>query len=252
MTDRKSRYQYEYLLPVGQGINGCKRCNEQDVIQSVPADDMMPAQAEVKAEIAHKREDIKINSDICRLKIYLLMNLFFLHVIKLGLACAYWLTGLLPANHPPQLAERVHPLYVSVTEFNHNAKEGIIEISCKMFADDCENTLKQLTKMDVDITNPKDVKQLEKILNDYIQKHLQLKVDGKPAPLQWVGYEKESESVWCYLQVNDIKTVKKLDITNSLLYDYYNTQISIMHASVGGNRKSIRINYPDKVARFDF
>lgn len=180
------------------------------------------------------------------------MNLFSLHAMKLGVVGLCWLAALLPASPPPRLAKSTHPFYVSVTEFNHNAKEGIIEISCKMFADDCENTLKQQTKTNVDITNPKDVKQLEKILNDYIQKRLQLKVDGKPVVLQWVGYEKENESVWCYLQVNDIKTVKKLEITNSLLYDLYNTQIGIMHATVGGSRKSIRINYPDKGARFDF
>lgn len=180
------------------------------------------------------------------------MNLHFLHAMKLGLAAVCLLATVLPVNHPARLAQKAHPFYVSVTEFNHNAKEGIIEISCKMFADDCENTLKQQTKTNVDITNPKDVKQLEKILNDYIQKRLQLKVDGKPVVLQWVGHEKENESVWCYLQVNDVKTVKKLDITNSLLYDLYNTQISIMHATVGGNRKSMRINYPDKAARFDF
>lgn len=177
------------------------------------------------------------------------MNLFFLHVItRIWLAIA----GLLPLSDAAIPASAPHPLYVSVTEFNHNQKESILEISCKMFVDDCEATLRQQNKVNIDITHPKDPKQLEKILNDYIQKHLQLKVDGKAAVLQWVGYEKENESVWCYLQANDIKTVKKLEITNSLLYDQYNTQISIMHATVGGNRKSIRINYPDKTAQFDF
>ena len=176
------------------------------------------------------------------------MNLFFLHV----LLHTWFAWGALPAAGAAPSIRGGHPLYVSVTEFSHNQKESIVEISCKMFVDDCEATLRQQTKLDVDITHPKDQKQLEKMLNDYIQKHLQLKVDGKPAALQWVGYEKESESVWCYLQANNIKAVKKLEISNSLLYDQYNTQIGIMHATVGGNRKSIRINYPDKTAQFDF
>ncbi|MBE7171733.1 MAG: hypothetical protein INR73_14185 [Williamsia sp.] len=183
------------------------------------------------------------------------MNLLFLHVMWSAWMGLAGLAGILPV--PGEMASgqssgEAHPLYVSVTEFNHNPKESIIEISCKMFADDCEATLRQQSKTNVDITHPKDVKQLEKIMNDYIQKNLQLKVDGKPVLMQWVGYEKENESVWCYLQVNDIKALKKLEITNSLLYDLYNTQISIMHASVGGNRKSIRVTYPEKKAQFDF
>ncbi len=180
------------------------------------------------------------------------MNLSFLHMILVIQMLMGGLKALPPAQTQFCLAANPHPLFVSVTELTHNTKENIVEVSCKMFADDCEKTLEQMTKTDVDISHPKDVKQLEKWLNEYIQKHLQMKVNGKPATLQWVGYEKESESVWCYLQVNDIKAVKKLELTNSLLYDMYNTEISIMHAMVGGNRKSIRINYPDTNALFDF
>jgi len=43
------------------------------------------------------------------------------------------------AYHGYQL--RKHPFYVSVTEISHNAKDKIIEISCKIFADDLEMTL---------------------------------------------------------------------------------------------------------------
>ncbi|MGF0248662.1 DUF6702 family protein, partial [Rhodococcus erythropolis] len=86
--------------------------------------------------------------------------------------------------------------YVSVTEFNHNQKEKTLEISCKMFAEDFENTLKSGTKTNVDITHPKDPKLVEKLVFEYIQKHLQLKVNGRPVIFQFIGYEKEEESVW--------------------------------------------------------
>src|SRR5438105_13172284 len=88
--------------------------------------------------------------------------------------------------------ETVHPFYISVTEFNHNQKENIVEISCKMFADDFENILRAQYKTSIDITHPKDIKQLEKLMYDYVQKHLQLKINGKPVSLQFVGYEKEN------------------------------------------------------------
>lgn len=180
------------------------------------------------------------------------MNVIFFYTITLRLLLVTCLSGSAHAENYTDPFKPAHPLYVSVTEFNYNTKENLLEVSCKMFADDCESTLRQQTKTNVDITHPKDVKQLEKLLNDYIQKHLQLKLNGKSVIMQYVGYEKENESVWCYLQVSDVKPVKKLEVTNSLLYDMYNTQISIMHAVVGGNRKSIRINNPDTGAVFEF
>lgn len=146
----------------------------------------------------------------------------------------------------------VHPFFVSVTEFNHNQNDKTIEISCKMFAEDFENTLKNQYKINIDITHPKDAKLVEKHMYEYLQKHLQLKINGKPITFQFIGYEKEDEALWGYLQVNNLPVVKKIEVMNNILYESYNTQISIMHASVGGTRKSTRLVYPDTQASFEF
>jgi hypothetical protein len=145
-----------------------------------------------------------------------------------------------------------HPLYVSDTEFNHNLKEKSLKIRCKLFADDFENTLKNQYKTPIDIAHPKDVKQLEKYIYEYLQKHLQLRINGKAVTLQFIGYEKEEEAVWGYLQVNNVPQVKKIDVMNDLLYEFNNTQISIMHATVAGARKSTRLVFPDTQASFEW
>jgi len=145
-----------------------------------------------------------------------------------------------------------HPFYVSVTEFNHNQKENTLEISCKLYADDFENTLKTQYKTVVDISNPKDTRQVEKLVYDYLHKRLILKINGRPATTQFVGFEKENEAVWCYLQVNNVAQLKKLEITNSLLYEMYDTQIGIIHAMAGGARKSIRLIHPHTNAVFEW
>ena len=184
-------------------------------------------------------------------KFYFGMNGFFLHIMLLIASFMPCSGGVAGSGEPVGEAVR-HPFYVSVTELTHNTKENSLEISCKMFADDCEKTLSQITRTEVDISHPKDVKQLEKWLSEYIQKHLQVKINGKPVALQYVGYEKESESVWCYLQVSGVKSVSKLELTNSLLYDLYNNEINIMHVTAGGNRKSVRVTYPETSASVSF
>ena len=40
-----------------------------------------------------------------------------------------------------------HPIYVSVTEIQHNAKDKTLEISCKIFTSDFEAILKSKTKL---------------------------------------------------------------------------------------------------------
>lgn len=141
-------------------------------------------------------------------------------------------------------AKKDHPFYVTVIELNHNAKDRNLEISCKLFADDLEAILKKQYKMQIDVSHPKDPKALDKMVNEYCTRHLKMKADGNPLVLQYVGFEKEAESAWCYFQVSGITALKKLEVTTDLLYELYDTQITIMHASVGGTRKSSKIDYP--------
>jgi len=145
-----------------------------------------------------------------------------------------------------------HPFYVSVTEINHNVKEQSIEVSCKIFADDMEDILKKNYKTTVDLSNAKQQSQNDKLIADYINRNLSFVVDGKPARLNYVGFEKESESVYCYFEVVQVPSIKKLDVTNSMLQDFSNQQINIMHVTVNGSRKSYKLDYPHKQANFNF
>ncbi len=148
--------------------------------------------------------------------------------------------------------EEVHPLHVSVTEINHNATDKTLEISCKLFTDDFERVLTQNYKTKVDLINPPDRPAMEKLVNDFIHKHLMVKADGKPVQFSYLGFEKDNDAIYTYLQVDNIGTVKKLEVINTILYELFTDQINLMHITVGGKRKSTKLDYPDKEAVFSF
>ncbi|MCW3118845.1 MAG: hypothetical protein JWM28_2927 [Chitinophagaceae bacterium] len=156
------------------------------------------------------------------------------------------------AGIPGQQENTFHPFHVSVTEINHNAVEKTLEISCKIFTDDFEETLSKKFKTKVDLVKPGDKVAMDKLLNEYIHEHLQLKADNKAVVLNYLGYEVESEAVFVYLQAINIGSVKKIDAVNTILHDMFNDQTEIMHVSVAGNRKSMKMDYPDSRATFQF
>lgn len=145
-----------------------------------------------------------------------------------------------------------HPFFVSVTEINHNAKEKVLEISCKLFLDDTEKALKKQLNTAVELTSPKDPKKAQQQISDYVKKHLSVKIDGKPVILEFVGYEVEGASLWSYFQVKNIASVQKIEVSNNLLYEMYDSQISIVHAQVGNNKKSTRVTNPETNMLFEF
>lgn len=145
-----------------------------------------------------------------------------------------------------------HPYFVSVTEMEFNSKDKTIEIACKIFTDDFENTLKDVYKTRVDIYNPADKNLLGKQMSGYITKHLQLKIDGRPVTLNYVGYEIESEATWCYFSVSAVESVKSVEVFNNILYDYKKEQINLLHMKVKDERKSARLVNPDTLYKFEF
>ena len=161
----------------------------------------------------------------------------------MALICVKWLLGFMMTV--------VHPFYVSVTEINHNATDKTLEISCKIFVEDMEEILKK-SNSKVDLSDGKNQQQNDMMIEAYLKQHLFVTADGKNIPLQYIGYEKEEESVYCYFEAANIPTVKKLDITNSILYDLTDQQINIMHVVVRGERKSLKLDNAKKQASFTF
>lgn len=145
-----------------------------------------------------------------------------------------------------------HPFYVSVTEIHHNGKDKTLEISCKIFADDMEDVLEKNYKKAVDFTNEKQAVQNNSLVADYVSSHFSITADGKLRRLDYLGFEKEAEAVYCYFEVKDVAHLKKLELTNSLLQDFTQEQINIMHVVVNGNRKSYKLDYPQTKASFQF
>lgn len=145
-----------------------------------------------------------------------------------------------------------HPIYVSVTEIEHNAVDKTLEVSCKIFTDDFEKVLRTEYKTPVDLINPKNKAAMDKLVNAYVQHHLKLTVDGKAVNMKYIGYEIIEEGVYSYYEAAGITQVKNISIYNNLLYEYSPEQMGLMHITVSGNRKSTKLNNPENRANINF
>src|SRR5580704_1920289 len=90
-----------------------------------------------------------------------------------------WMIVLSLLNLHGEKVDETHPFYVSVIEINHNAKDKTLEISCKTFTNDFESALEKSFNTKVDLNNPKDKNAADKLISNYIIKHLQITIDGK-------------------------------------------------------------------------
>ncbi len=169
-----------------------------------------------------------------------MQNMFLKFIVLMLLVCSSSFTN------------KKHPIFVTVTEIEHNAKEKSLEISCKIFTDDFEKTLRAAYKTKVDLLDAKIKPTMDKLANDYIVKHLKITVDGKITTLKYVGFERIEEGIYSYFEIENVNNPKKISITNDLLYEYKKDQMSLMHISVAGKRQSRKLTNPEKLVALEF
>ena len=145
-----------------------------------------------------------------------------------------------------------HPVYVSVIEIEHNAKDKTLEISCKIFTDDFEKTLRAAYHTPVDLIKASEKPAMEKLVSDYVTKHLMISANGKKQTLQYKGYEQIDEAIYSYYQVDDIPVLKKITVTDNILYDYQSQQMSLLHITVNGKRQSTKLVNPEDKVEMEF
>jgi hypothetical protein len=145
-----------------------------------------------------------------------------------------------------------HPFFVSITEIKHNDKAKSLEISSKVFFNDLEDALEKKYHQQLDILKPTEKTQITPLLQDYLQKHLQIKVNGKATPLKLIGYEIEEDAVWCYLEAPKVNQIKKMEIRNDVLFAEHDSQTNMLHLTVKGQRQSTKLDNPTHTAAFTF
>lgn len=146
-----------------------------------------------------------------------------------------------------------HPFFVSIADVDHNPKTKSLEISVRIFTDDFEKTLRQnFPSSKVDLINPPNKVAMDKLIQTYILKHFQIAVDGKPQTLNYVGFEKIEESIWCYFDVPNITTIKKIALHDTVLYDWQQKQNNMCIVHYAGEEKTRKLENPEADVSFDF
>ena len=145
-----------------------------------------------------------------------------------------------------------HPFYISVTDIKHDSKTHNLNVSIKLFTNDIENALKKTTSKSIDLLNPKSKPEMEIELFNYIKQRFSVTINLKPTKLNFIGYEKEEDAIWIYLEIKKVIQPKTLKINTRLLYDFLPLQTNIVHVEINGIKKSSKVTNPDNIIEFKF
>lgn len=72
----------------------------------------------------------------------------------------------------------------------------------------------------------------------YIADKLKVNINGSAVKFKFLGKEYKDDITYCYLEVEGVKEVKSISVTNRILFDVFTEQQNIVRLKLFGKNKS--------------
>lgn len=147
----------------------------------------------------------------------------------------------------------LHPIHISVTEINFSEKDKALQITSRIFIDDLELSVRaQRHEPELDLIEPKNGLTTEGMVKEYVMKHIIVKLDGKIQKMNFLGMEREDPALICYIEIENVKKFKTIEVRNDIIMETHDDQSSIVHVTYKGPIKSMRLTRDNPVGAITF
>jgi hypothetical protein len=140
----------------------------------------------------------------------------------------------------------MHKFYVSKTIIEYNARTQLFEITTKIFTDDLDKTLSELSGRDIRLGSPEEYPGANNLIEDYMKQHFSIEIDGVKTEWRWVGKETENDLTFCYMEIYRTPVFSTLKVHNDLLVAEFPEQQNIVDLTLSGTTQT-QVFFKDKV-----
>ena len=132
----------------------------------------------------------------------------------------------------------IHKFYVSMYQVNYNVNAKRIEITTRIFIDDINTALEKKYHKKILLGSKQETPEDELALKKYISEKCTIKVNGVIKPMVYLSKELEDNTLICYLKINNIPKISKLEIENTALTEVFENQQNIIQSTIYKEKNS--------------
>lgn len=138
----------------------------------------------------------------------------------------------------PLFAFSLHKYYISLCEIEHNKEQNSLQITLGVFIDDFEFTLNKNHNTTLNLATEQEVENIDEYYLDYLKEHFKTSVNNELKVYKYIGKEYDNDIVRFYLEINDIKEVKSIEVQNTLLFKDFKDQQNIIKIKANNTNKT--------------
>lgn len=132
-----------------------------------------------------------------------------------------------------------HKYYLSLTQIKFKPEVKAVQIIINVFMDDIETALNKDYSIDLQLTTKKELQNNDVYFEKYLKEKLHFKIDGIAKEYNYLGKEYDGDLVYFYLEIEEIKSVNSIDISNKILTAHFPEQQNLIKSKIGNKHKSV-------------
>lgn len=137
----------------------------------------------------------------------------------------------------------LHPMYVSMTNMDVDTKSGNIVLQIRIFTDDLETILHNKYNVEGWIGTPNEHRDGKRLLREYVNERFSITVNnGEKLDLMTDSMVIIGDMMWFYMKGTYQKTIRRLEVDNRLLTDFFSNQKNLIFIGTGRDEIGRELN----------
>jgi hypothetical protein len=147
-------------------------------------------------------------------------------------------------------AKADHAVYVSVVELSYTSATKNGELSVKLFTDDFEDAIQNMTGERVKLT--RRCEQNHELMEAYIREHLKLTINNQPVNFSISDCENVDIAIWLNFSFTCDDNWTSLKITGDQLMELFPTQSNVFSINYNDDKRMFRLTNGKKTEVLEF
>ena len=97
-----------------------------------------------------------------------------------------------------------------------------------------------------------ETKEANKYIETYLRSKFKVRINDNDMNLIFIGKEYDIDIIQCYIEIQNVKQVNSIEITNEVLFDLFEDQQNMIKTKINSKQKSFLLNQNNKTAVLNF
>ncbi len=133
----------------------------------------------------------------------------------------------------------LHKYYISVSNATYSKEARSVQMITRFFIDDLEDVINARISNPIKLGDKSTIQDVYPYLKDYLDKKLEVKINGENAIPNFLGAEYESDQMVLYIEIPADRMPKEITMKFNAFIELFEEQKNLVHLKINGTRKTM-------------